>query len=132
MLAAAEFAKEHGPNAAVVLGADLNSIPGSGVYSLLTTGVYPPTTLTCASSRRASSSRALATTTAAAALRSPAAPSLVSVCDGARARASLHQLHGPASPFVGTLDYLMCNGELHATHALLAFGGHVPRGWVPA
>ena len=26
---------------------------------------------------------------------------------------------GPPSPFVGTLDYLMCNGELHATHALL-------------
>jgi len=41
MLAAARLAAKHGPSTAIVLAADLNSIPGSGVYSLVTAGHLP-------------------------------------------------------------------------------------------
>ena len=66
---------------------------------------------TCASSRRAST-RLWRRPRRRRRCALPAAPSLVG--DGAR-----RAFTGPPSPFVGTLDYLMCNGELHATHALL-------------
>ena len=100
MLAAAEFAKEHGPNAAVVLGADLNSIPGSGVYSLLTAGRRRPPAFTHhRGERRAPELWRRPRRRRRCAL--PAAPSVIGVCDGARARASLHQLHGPALALCG-------------------------------
>jgi len=41
LLAAAALAARHGPETALVIGADLNSIPGSGVYHLITSGHLP-------------------------------------------------------------------------------------------
>jgi hypothetical protein len=38
---AARVAERHGPGTAIVIGADLNSIPGSGVYHLLQHGSLP-------------------------------------------------------------------------------------------
>jgi endonuclease/exonuclease/phosphatase family metal-dependent hydrolase len=41
LMGAAKLAEKHGPSTAVVLGGDLNSIPGSGVYHLVTSGHLP-------------------------------------------------------------------------------------------
>ena len=41
LLAASRLAAMYGPQTAVVMGADLNSIPGSGVYTLITEGYLP-------------------------------------------------------------------------------------------
>jgi mRNA deadenylase 3'-5' endonuclease subunit Ccr4 len=38
LLAAAALAAKHGPDVAIIMGADLNSIPGSGVYHLVSSG----------------------------------------------------------------------------------------------
>ena len=42
LIEAGKLAARHGPHCAVAIGADLNSIPGSGVYHLITSGSLPP------------------------------------------------------------------------------------------
>jgi len=109
------FAVKFGDATPVVMGADLNSIPGSGVHRLLTT------------SRLSAEHRDMAIVA-----ENVAMPFLRGKAE-LRLPAALHSAYktvlgddplftnfaGPPSNFVGTLDYLMCDSHLRPLQVLL-------------